>query len=213
MSFWIPLSVAAVFALLLAERLESRPGIAIAKLAAAACFLGYALSEGALESDYGRLLFLGLAFCALGDALLLPLGQSLWFKLGIGAFLLGHLAYAIAFIRVGFSPLAFGASTAILVFIVWRVSAWLRPHVPKEFEIAVRGYLVVISAMVACAFASVAVTRLWPIGIGSALFAASDLSVARERFIRGEFINSAWGLPAYFGSQMILASTAGLTLP
>ncbi len=215
MSLWIPLVVVAVFALLVAERMEWRPGIAVAKLSAAACFLAFALESGALDSDYGRLLLLGLALCALGDALLLPLGQTLWFQLGIGAFLLGHLAYAVAFIRLGVSPLALVASGAILAFAAARVLALLRPHIPDDFKIAVGAYTLVISGMVASAFAATAAgaPAAPAIAIGATLFAASDLSVARERFVQARFINSAWGLPAYFGSQMILAGTAGMTLP
>jgi hypothetical protein len=39
------------------------------------------------------------------------------------------------------------------------------------------------------------------------MFYASDLSVARDRFVVFRFSNRAWGLPLYFGAQLILAST------
>jgi hypothetical protein len=31
--------------------------------------------------------------------------------------------------------------------------------------------------------------------------------VARDRFLRHEFLNRAWGLPLYYGAQLLLAST------
>ena len=49
---------------------------------------------------------------------------------------------------------------------------------------------------------------LW-IGLGAVGFAASDLSVARDRFVRAQFVNAAWGLPAYYLSQLALAFSIG----
>ena len=44
-----------------------------------------------------------------------------------------------------------------------------------------------------------------------ALFFVSDLSVARNRFVAREFSNLVWGLPAYFGGQLLIAwSLVGL---
>ena len=45
------------------------------------------------------------------------------------------------------------------------------------------------------------------IGAGALLFAISDVSVARDRLVCPEFANSVWGLPLYFGAQLLLAST------
>jgi hypothetical protein len=39
------------------------------------------------------------------------------------------------------------------------------------------------------------------------MFALSDISVARDRFVSKAFANRAWGLPMYFAAQLILAST------
>ena len=38
-------------------------------------------------------------------------------------------------------------------------------------------------------------------------FALSDLSVARDRFVRPGFANAAWGLPLYFAAQLVIASS------
>ena len=42
---------------------------------------------------------------------------------------------------------------------------------------------------------------------GAAMFCVSDLSVARDRFVSPGFVNGAWGLPLYFGGQLLLAAS------
>jgi hypothetical protein len=34
--------------------------------------------------------------------------------------------------------------------------------------------------------------------------------VARDRFVRHEFANRAWGLPLYYGAQLLIAATPSL---
>jgi hypothetical protein len=46
------------------------------------------------------------------------------------------------------------------------------------------------------------------LGLGALGFALSDVSVARDRFVSSGFVNSAWGLPAYYLSQLALAYSA-----
>jgi len=50
----------------------------------------------------------------------------------------------------------------------------------------------------------------WAIALGAAMFALSDVSVARDRFVAKAFVNRAWGLPLYFAAQLILASTVAV---
>ena len=49
------------------------------------------------------------------------------------------------------------------------------------------------------------------LAVGALAFTASDVSVARDRFVKHEFVNRAWGLPLYFGAQLLLAVTPSLT--
>ena len=37
----------------------------------------------------------------------------------------------------------------------------------------------------------------------------SDLAVARQRFLRTGFVDRLWGLPLYYGAQLVFASTVG----
>ncbi len=209
----IALMVSAVAALLAAEWAGSRIAICSAKMVAASTFIVVALSAGALSSIYGQVLFAGLALCWLGDALLLSPGQSTSFQLGIGAFLLGHLAYAVAFFWIGIDPFGFLAGGLLISGGGAAALRWLRPHVPKEFQIPVMSYTIVISLMVACSIGVVVAGGPLIIAIGAIGFALSDVSVARARFVSPGFINPAWGLPLYFGSQYLLAASAASVSP
>jgi uncharacterized membrane protein YhhN len=75
-------------------------------------------------------------------------------------------------------------------------------------RVPVRLYMLVIAAMVGLAVGASAATGDLRMGIGAAAFAASDLSVARERFVRPSLINLLWGLPLYYVAQLLLASTS-----
>jgi uncharacterized membrane protein YhhN len=74
----------------------------------------------------------------------------------------------------------------------------------------VRIYMVVIALMSALACAVTAAGGPWAVAVGALAFTASDISVARDRFVRHEFLNRAWGLPLYYGAQLLLASTPAL---
>lgn len=209
----IAVCIFAFLALLVAERIDSTAGRAVAKLTASTAFVWAAISWGALGSSYGLVMLLGLLLCWLGDALLLPAGQTLWFQLGIGAFLLGHVAYAMAFVGLGTGlGVLLGASVALGVF-AFTVLRWLWPHVPGEFRGPVVSYVLVISAMVVTAIAAVGGGAPMILAVGAVGFAASDISVARERFVSSSFLNSAWGLPAYYLSQLALAWSVAAVPP
>ncbi len=97
-SLSIVVCAAAVAGLLYAERRESQAGKWLTKPVASFAFLAVAIFSGALDSDYGRLILLGLALCLLGDLLLIPEGRANVFRLGVFAFLAGHVAFAGAFL-------------------------------------------------------------------------------------------------------------------
>ncbi|MGH0028949.1 MAG: lysoplasmalogenase family protein [Myxococcota bacterium] len=207
----VVLCIAAVGLLLAAERRASRRGVRIAKPLASAAFLLAGWEFGALESGYGRVLFLGLVLCAAGDVLLIPKGRSAAFLAGLGSFLAGHVAYAAGFVGLGLdaTALALGAlATGVFAAVVLR---WLWPHLIGEnasLRKAVVLYVVVISAMVACSAGAVGQGATLRVGLGAVGFALSDLAVARERFVSPGFANGAWGLPLYYASQLVLASSA-----
>jgi uncharacterized membrane protein YhhN len=74
----------------------------------------------------------------------------------------------------------------------------------------VRAYLVVIGVMTTLAFGVTAAGGPLAVAIGALAFTASDVSVARDRFVKHEFVNRAWGLPLYYAAQMLIAVTPGM---
>jgi uncharacterized membrane protein YhhN len=200
-------TAAAVAALLAAEAQGLRPIVWVAKPLASTGFVALALARGALATSYGRWLLAGLALGWLGDALLIPKGARRAFAAGLASFLLGHLAFAVAFAVRGLD-LAWLAGGAVAVAAFARpVLRWLEPGVPASLRLPVRAYLGVISLMVATAAGAFGATRDAVLLAGAIGFLASDVAVARERFVARSPWNQRWGLPLYYASQLLLAST------
>jgi uncharacterized membrane protein YhhN len=195
----------AVAGLLVAEWRGSRAGVWLCKPLASLGFIACALLAGALGSAYGRALALGLGLCMLGDVLLIPRGNGKAFLFGIASFALGHAAYAWAFYARGirFGP-SLGALLAMAA-IVAVVLRWLSARLPADMRVPVRVYMAVIACMVALAVGASLASGDLRIGLGAVAFAASDLSVARERFVQPSLSNLLWGLPLYYAAQLLLA--------
>ena len=201
----IVICVAAVAALLVAERRNSQVGKWFTKPVASAAFIAVAAISGALDSDYGRLILLGLGLCLLGDVLLIPEGRLAVFRAGVFAFLAGHVAFAAAFLTQPRSLpwLAVAAVTLVLALSgVWR---WLSPRLPVDMRRPVQAYFLVIGVMTALACAVSGAGGPPIIAAGAIAFTASDVAVARDRFVHQEFANRAWGLPLYYFAQVLLA--------
>jgi hypothetical protein len=52
---------------------------------------------------------------------------------------------------------------------------------------------------------------VWPTAVMAAAvaFYLSDVSVARDRFVAPGFDNRIWGLPLYYGAQLLFALSTG----
>jgi len=203
------LTLIAVGALLVAEFRGLRAGVWVAKPLASSGFVAASLASGALRSAYGRSILFALALCWFGDVLLIPQARAA-FLVGLVSFLLGHLAFAFAFaergIALGLVALALLAALAAgLVFL-----RYCEPHVPPALRYPVRIYVAAISLMLACAAGTVAKAGAPSILLGALMFWLSDLAVARDRFIAPGPWNRLWGLPLYYGAQLVLASTVAL---
>jgi len=202
--------VASVGVLLVAEA-RGAPGLkAISKTTAAAMMILSAVVGGASATAMGRRVLLGLSLSAGGDVALLSKARPA-FVLGLFLFLLAHLAYAAAALAHGVSvAVAIGLALALLLpaRAVWR---WLSPHVPSAMRVPVLAYMVVITAMVALAVAATVAGASPRLAVGALLFYASDLAVARERFVVGSVMNRLLGLPAYFGGQLLIASSVAVS--
>lgn len=206
MGIGFSLTILGVLGLLVAAYKESQMGIWISKPLASLGFLLAAYSAGALQTTYGIIVFVALILSWWGDVLLIPKSQKI-FTLGILSFLLGHVAFTIAFLTLGFNWLwAFGAFV-VVVPIVYGVSRWLLPHVESDMRIPVFAYIFVIATMAVTSIATYPSVRSSLIPLAAIAFFVSDLAVARHRFVQPSFSNRLWGLPLYYGAQLLFAVT------
>lgn len=168
---------------------------AVTKVGASLAFVALGLLPGSRGPLAGGLLA-GLALSVVGDAALL-LARRAWFLGGLAAFLAAHLAYAAAF----------AAGGTVVPWVVLPVGAflagtlrWLWPRLgPMRWPVV--AYCLAIGAML---WLAQGVDRP-EVRLGAILFAASDLCVARDRFVRPGLANRAVGLPLYYAAQVLLA--------
>jgi len=200
----------AVTGLLVAEARGSQRGLWLTKPVASLAFLWVALAAGALESTYGRWVLLGLALCLAGDLLLIPKERKAAFRAGVFAFLAGHVAFSVAFLGLPIDPLGLAVAAVVLALALAAVLRWLSPSVTADMVLPVRAYMLVIGIMSALACGVTAAGGPWQVAVGALAFTASDVSVARDRFVRHEFMNRAWGLPLYYAAQLLIATTPAL---
>lgn len=203
----------AVAGLLVAERFGSQAGKWLTKPVASLAFIGAAIASGAAGSDYGLLILLALALCLLGDVLLIPENRPGIFRLGVFAFLCGHLAFAAAFLTQPLDWRWLAVAGIVIALALWRVWRWLSPSLPADMRVPVQAYFAVIATMtaLACAVTGAGATPL--VALGAIAFTVSDIAVARDRFVQPGFGNRMWGLPLYYCAQVLLAlSPAWLTV-
>jgi len=197
---------AAVAALLVADRRGLTTGRAVAKLAASTCFVLVAVTLGALAFTYGQWIAGALVLGWLGDAFLLSRAPKAFLG-GLAAFLLSHVLYTVAFASGPLSMPAMAATAVLALAFGAGVLRWLLPHTPGNFKAPVITYVVVILGMCVAAAGHAHACGRWAVLAGALLFTASDLSVARDRFVEPSWFNRLWGWPTYFAAQLVLAWT------
>lgn len=179
----------------------------VAKPVASAGFVALGLLRMDPASTVDRWLVAALVLGWIGDQLLIP---KRTFLAGLGAFLLGHLAYLPGFAHA--APLTGWPWAPALPLGAFAVGAaiWLWPHLGR-MRLPVIVYLTAVAAMAFGAWgATLGGPMPWRCGVGGTLFMLSDLTVARGRFVRQDVLNPALGLPAYYAGQLLLASCVGL---
>lgn len=210
----LPAAVLLLLALLWAERLTGSWPRAVLKALLSSGFVFSAWAQVGAPPALRAWMLPGFALCLVGDVLLAS-PKRLFFTLGLGAFLLGHVAYAAALVSIadsaGVVTLLCATTSVVLAVVVLR---WLWPHLG-----ALRGpvvaYITAISVMLSAA-AAVAASSVWRVEgralifAGALAFYLSDLFVARHRFVKPAFVNRAAGLPLYYVGQYLLAHALGL---
>ncbi len=183
---------------------ELRTPALVSKLTASSAFIALAFQGGAQHSWYGRLILLGLVFSWFGDMFLTSATQTA-FLLGLGAFLLAHVAYVAAFVKHGYHRGWVWAAVVPITAIAMIVWIWLEPHTAPYLSIPVRAYIAVISVMVLFAIGTRGAGGHLLILAGAVLFFVSDLSVAALRLLETSWPTYILGLPFYYAGQVCLA--------
>ena len=195
----------ATFLLATVEHFQKMAWRAPLKMSAASAFVALGLL-GNHETLAQKLILMGLFFGFIGDAALLSQKKKP-FLLGIGAFLIGHALYAAAW----FPHATLETFTQIPSILFILLALGFTPYIVRFAEgfmqKAVVAYILVITVMGITATAASHVSGDPRYVIGAAMFALSDVSVALDRFTPLPRWHRWLGIPLYFVSQYILAST------
>ena len=181
---------------------------ALSKTAASTFFIATAIACGAWRSTFGKAMLAGLVLSWFGDVFLLGRSDAL-FLAGLSSFLLGHVAYCVAFAIHGLNPRWSIVTAVALAPIVVVVLRWLLPHVEGAMTGPVIAYIAVITTMVLLAWGTRGNGGHITIVIGALMFFFSDIAVARNRFVEPGSMDWLWGLPLYYAGQLFLAYAAG----
>jgi uncharacterized membrane protein YhhN len=207
------LALALLAGLLVAEK-QSRTGPVLTfKTPLSALFVAAALIQPHPIQSYYRWVLAGLVLGLVGDVCLALKGNRA-FRAGLISFLLGHIMYVVAFVGLT-RPLDWLIPGYLLIVAVsLGVFWWLWPHLGSML-VPVCLYIVVISVMMAAAWVAflnpeLAPKGAWALFLGALCFYASDIFVARDRFLKSQFLNRLLGLPLYYGGQFLIAFSVGL---
>lgn len=191
--------VIATLVLVLAEYRAAKRLRRLAKPIASLAFIAVGW-PGIRCMPYELWIFVGLVLGGVGDVALLGASNTA-FMAGLVAFLLGHLSYVVAIAQWVPQPDHWWSVYALVTALVGTGAlAWLWRHL-GSMKVPVILYVATIVTMVAAAFATHDVRLI----SGALLFFASDLSVARDKFVAPGFANRAWGLPCYYAGQLLIA--------
>jgi uncharacterized membrane protein YhhN len=207
MSIYLALAILTLSGLLYATRAGQRRLVYVFKPATSLLCVWVAWN-GHGAGAYGAWITTGLLASLVGDVALLQPGQR-WFLGSLVAFLIGHVAYILAFNQLtALTVLNWPAVLALLSFSAG-ILAWLWPRL-GAMRLPVVVYVIAITLMVWSAWAAAAQARLalsvsLSIGVGATCFYISDVSVAIDTFVEQRWANKAWGLPLYYLGQFSLA--------
>ena len=173
------------------------------KAVASISFIVLAIGNEASATDYGQYILFALTLSLIGDLCLLS-RESHFLLGGIAAFFFAHVAFIVAFSQLDLDKTYFLIALICTTVTACFILKWLWKHLEGPYKVAVAGYLVVMIVMASLAIAAYSVPIL---GIAAILFAVSDVSVARDRFVTRDIVNKAWGLPLYYIAQLLFAAS------
>jgi uncharacterized membrane protein YhhN len=154
-----------------------------AKPAVLAALIVTALVLGATDTTPGLWLLVALALGLVGDVFLLG-DSDTRFRLGLAAFLVGHLGYVVCFATLGLDPAEWAWVAWVVLLVCLLVTRQVAPATYMRggaaLAVPVALYTVVIGAMLILAFD----TGEPLIAVGATVFAASDSILAVDRFVQ-----------------------------
>ena len=215
----MPLTVISLLApvllilLLVFEKRELLRGKLLVKPLLSCLFVLSAVAAAPRFSSYTIIVVMGLVLCLVGDVCL-ALPQPISFRMGLVAFLLGHVAYIAAFASTAYPNWGLWIAAVAAIPVSSLVFYRLQPFL-GHMKTAVMAYIVVITVMVIAAGGVFGDLRLALPGRflvlnGAFSFYLSDIFVARQRFVQPSFWNRLIGLPLYYLGQFQIAYTTGL---
>ena len=159
-------------------------------------------------SEYQLYMIVGLVLGMAGDIALLGKSEGA-FLAGLTAFLLGHIAYIVGFAQLA-PPSTWLDVRALIPLVVGGTALRLLWSRLGSMRVPVIAYVIAIVLMMSAALAAsrmpaIALQNRVLLVVGAALFFLSDLAVAKEKFVAASFATRAWGLPAYFAGQLLIA--------
>ena len=178
---WVLLAVAGMFAVgnWIAVATRSKPVEYVCKPATLVLLIAVALALEPTHADIRTWFVVALVFSLFGDIFLMLPGDK--FVFGLGAFLLGHIAYTVGLNLHSEQILLFGA---VVVIVAVRLGArfvrGIRAHGEDALLGPVIAYVVVIAAMVVSAVASGNALA----AVGALLFMGSDALIGETRFVQ-----------------------------
>jgi len=199
--------------LLVFEQRESLGGKLTVKPVLSLLFVLTALMVSTHLNFYAVVVVFGLVLCLVGDVCL-AFPQRAMFRVGLVAFLLGHVAYIVAFVSAARPNwglwIAALAALPVSSLVYYRLQPFL-----GGMRTPVMAYIVVITLMVIAAGGVFGDLQLsfpgrFLVLNGAFSFYLSDIFVARQRFVQPSFRNRLIGLPLYYLGQFQIAYTAGL---
>lgn len=185
-------------------------GRLLSKMCASAAFVLCAVEMGATDTTAGILILLGLVASLVGDFFLLR--SETHFMEGVYSFVVAHLLYAAGFVASGLDLSGVGFGLVIFAPVAWAIWSWVKPHTGDMFK-HITLYICLIFLMTI-----LALSACWDdpgkgqqlLLVSAVVFCASDVLVARQKFVHPQTINEVVGLPVYYAAQLGFAFGAGL---
>jgi uncharacterized membrane protein YhhN len=140
------------------------------------------VSAGATNTTAGWFLVVALAFGLVGDVALLG-DSTARFQAGLAAFLVGHLAYLVCFVTLGWESSTWGWIAVAVVLVAFGFARRVLPTTHRTDGVAlsapVAAYMLVIACMTVVAWG----VHEPLIALGATVFVASDSTLAVNRFV------------------------------